>query len=55
LMIIPLVLLVVRPAATAGLIRRMQEWLVAHGRRVMAYVALVGGLYLTADALVSLL
>jgi cadmium resistance protein CadD (predicted permease) len=55
LIIIPLVLLAVRPEATAAMLARAQEWLHEHGRQLAACVALVLGVYLTISSLVSLL
>ena len=55
LIIIPLVLLAVRPQATAAMLARAQEWLHRHGRQLAACIALVLGAYLTISSLVSLL
>jgi hypothetical protein len=55
LIIIPLILLMVRPKDAAAVIERSQDWLKRHGRQLAAYVALVLGTYLTISSLVSLL
>jgi Sap-like sulfolipid-1-addressing protein len=55
LIIVPLILLTLRPGAAATVIERSQDWLKRHGRRLSAYVALVLGAYLTISSLVSLL
>jgi hypothetical protein len=54
LLIIPLVFLVVRPHAATAFIQGMRDWLRRHGTRLLAYVALAGGLYLIIDAIVNL-
>jgi Sap, sulfolipid-1-addressing protein len=55
LLIIPLIFLITRPHAAAAFIRGMQDWLLRHGRLLLGYVALIAGIYLTIDAIVSLL
>ena len=55
LIIVPLILLTLRPGAAATVIERSQDWLKRHGRRLSAYAALVLGAYLTISSLVSLL
>jgi hypothetical protein len=55
LIIVPLILLAVRPQSAAAVLEHAQEWLSERGRRVMAYVALAVGAYLTISSLVSLL
>lgn len=54
LLIVPLVTLAARPAQTAALLRRAQDWLAKHGRKAAAWVALVLGVYLVISAAVSL-
>jgi len=54
LVIVPLVLLVVRPEATAGLLKRSQDWLSTNGRELLAYICLGLGGYLVIAGLVSL-
>lgn len=54
LLIIPLVLLTVRPASAAPVLRRAQAWLVKNGRELLAYTALGLGGYLTVGGIVSL-
>jgi len=55
LIIVPLILLAVRPQGVAAVLEHAQEWLSERGRRVMACIALVLGAYLTVSSLVSLL
>ena len=55
LIIVPLILLTLRPKDAAAMIGRSQEWLKRHGRQLSAYVALGLGAYLTISSLVSLL
>jgi hypothetical protein len=55
LIIVPLILLAVRPQDAAAVLAHAQEWLSERGRRVMACIALVLGAYLTVSSLVSLL
>jgi len=55
LIIVPLILLTVRPEAAAAVVKRSQDWMKRHGRQLAAYVALVLGAYLTISSLVSLL
>jgi hypothetical protein len=55
LIIIPLIVLTVRPKDAATVIERSQDWLKRHGRQLSAGVALVLGAYLTISSLVSLL
>ena len=46
LIIIPFVLLEVRPEATKAALKHAQDWLLAHARQLMAYTALILGAYL---------
>ena len=55
LIIIPLILLTLRPKDAAAMIGRSQDWLKRHGRQVSACAALALGAYLTISSLVSLL
>ena len=55
LIIVPLILLAVRPQGVAAVLEHAQEWLSERGRRLMAYITLVLGAYLTISSLVSLL
>jgi len=55
LIIVPLILLTVRPKDAASVIERSQEWLKKHGRQLSAGIALVLGAYLTISSLVNLL
>jgi Sap, sulfolipid-1-addressing protein len=55
LLIVPAVLLVVRPDSVRSFLARTQDWLTRHGRKALAYVALALGAYLTITGLVSLL
>ena len=54
LLIVPALLLLVRPSSVQGLLARAQDWLIRNGRRALAYVALTLGAYLTIRGLVSL-
>jgi Sap, sulfolipid-1-addressing protein len=54
LIIIPFVLLTLRPEATAAIIKGSENWLLGHARQLIAYTALVLGAYLTVSALVRL-
>ena len=55
LIIVPLILLTLRPKDAVAVIERSQDWLKRHGRQLSAYVALALGAYLTISSLVSLL
>jgi hypothetical protein len=55
LIIVPLILLAVRPQDAAAALQRTQDWLSGHGRQLAACVALALGAYLTISSLVSLL
>ena len=55
LIIVPLILLVVRPQDAAAALQRTQDWLSGHGRQLAACLALALGAYLTISSLVSLL
>jgi hypothetical protein len=55
LIIVPLILLAVRPQDAAVALQRTQDWLSGHGRQVAACLALALGAYLTISSLVSLL
>lgn len=55
LIIIPLVLLEVRPQSTAVILRRSQAWLGSHAKLLMAWIALLLGCYLLISALLRLL
>ncbi len=55
LLIVPAILLIVRPQSVHALLARAQAWLIRNGRRALAYVALALGTYLTISGLVSLL
>jgi hypothetical protein len=55
LLIVPAVLLTVRPASVQAMLARAQDWLRRNGRRTLAYVALALGAYLTLRGLVTLL
>ncbi len=55
LLILPAILLVVRPESVHAVLARAQAWLVQNGRRTLAYAALALGTYLTVSGLVSLL
>jgi hypothetical protein len=55
LIIVPLILLAVRPEGAAAALERLQDWLSEHGRQLVAWIALVLGAYLTVSSLVSLL
>jgi hypothetical protein len=54
LVIIPFVLLVVRPEATKTRVKRVQDWLMGHARELMAGVALFAGGYMVISGLVRL-
>jgi Sap, sulfolipid-1-addressing protein len=54
LIIIPFVLLEVRPEATKRWLSRAQAWLLGHARQLIVAVALLLGAYLTISALVRL-
>ena len=55
LVIIPLILLTIRPDDAAAVVERAQDWLTRHGRQAAASIALVLGAYLTTSSLVGLL
>jgi len=54
LIIIPFAFLELRPAATKALLKRSQDWLLAHARQLMATTALILGVYLTVSGLIRL-
>jgi hypothetical protein len=54
LIIIPFAFLELRPAATKALLKRSQDWLLAHARQLMATIALILGAYLTVSSLIRL-
>ena len=54
LIIIPFVLLEVRPEATKAALKHAQDWLLAHARQLMAYTALILGAYLAVSGLIRL-
>jgi len=54
LVIVPLVLVIVRPLAVAAVLHRAQDWLARHGRTALACVLLGLGTYLTISSIVSL-
>ena len=54
LIIIPFAFLELRPAATKALLKRSQDWLLAHARQLMATIALILGAYLTVSGLIRL-
>ncbi len=54
LLIVPLLTLIFRPERTAALLRGSQAWLLRHGRQMLAWVALVLGVYLTISGIVNL-
>ena len=55
LVIVPLVLLMVRPQAADRAIKGFKSWLTSHARQVVAAAALIVGSYMTISALVRLL
>ena len=54
LIIIPFAFLELRPEATKALLKNSQDWLLSHARQLMAYTALVLGVYLAISGLVHL-
>ena len=54
LVIVPLVLLIVRPQAVEAVLHRAQDWLTRHGRTALACLLLGLGTYLTISSIVSL-
>ena len=54
LIIVPFVFLEVRPEATRVGLKHAQDWLLAHARQLMAYVALILGAYLAVSGLIRL-
>ena len=54
LIIIPFAFLELRPEATKALLKRSQDWLLAHAFQLMAGIALALGAYLTISGLVRL-
>ena len=54
LIIIPFVLLELRPEATKAALKHAQDWLLAHARQLMAYTALILGAYLAISGLIRL-
>lgn len=54
LIIVPWVLLELRPEATKSFLKRAQDWLRGHTRQLLAGIALVLGAYLAISALVRL-
>jgi hypothetical protein len=55
LIIIPWVLLELRPEGTTAMLRKSQAWLGSHARQVLAWIAVILGAYLAISALVRLL
>jgi hypothetical protein len=55
LIIIPWVLLELRPEGTTAMLRKSQAWLGSHARQLLAWVAVILGAYLAISALVRLL
>jgi hypothetical protein len=55
LIIVPWVLLELRPEGTAAMLRKSQAWLAGHAKQVLAGVAVILGAYLVISALVRLL
>jgi hypothetical protein len=54
LLIIPFALLMLRPEATAAVLKRAQDWLAGHERQLIAGIALLLGAYLAVSAVVRL-
>lgn len=54
LIIIPFALLELRPGGTKVFLKRSQQWLAGHTRQLIAYTAVILGVYLTVSALVHL-
>jgi len=54
LVIIPLVLLEVRPEGTKAGLERAQHWLMSHARQLIAAVAMLVGAYMAISGLVRL-
>jgi Sap, sulfolipid-1-addressing protein len=54
LIIIPFVFLELRPEATKARLKHAQDWLLGHARQLMAYTALILGVYLAVSGLVRL-
>jgi Sap, sulfolipid-1-addressing protein len=54
LIIVPFVFLEVRPEGTKATLRHAQDWLLAHARQLMAYIALILGAYLAVSGLIRL-
>ena len=54
LIIIPFAFLELWPEATKAFLKRSQQWLAGHTRQLIAYTALILGVYLTVSALVHL-
>jgi hypothetical protein len=54
LLIVPLLTLSFWPERTAALLHGSQAWLLRHGRQMLAWVALVLGVYLTISGIVNL-
>ena len=54
LIIIPFVLLELRPEATKARLKGSQDWLLGHARQLMAYTALILGAYLAISGLIRL-
>jgi Sap, sulfolipid-1-addressing protein len=54
LLIIPFAFLMLRPEATAAVLKRAQDWLAGHERQLIAGIALLLGTYLAVSALVRL-
>jgi hypothetical protein len=54
LVIVPLILLNLRPEATAVMLQRWHKWLLSHGRALGAWVLIGLGAYLTITGLVNL-
>ncbi len=54
LIIIPFVFLQLRPEATKAVLKRSQDWLAGHALQLMAYTALILGVYLAVSGLIRL-
>ena len=54
LIIIPFAFLELRPEATKAALKHTQDWLLAHARQLMAYLALILGTYLAVSGLIRL-
>ena len=54
LIIIPFAFLELRPEATKARLKNVQVWLLGHARQLMAYIALILGVYLAVSGLIRL-